>query len=38
MNAEMLWQSRALPGANDTLLSVLDRMTDFAGRGMLLSV
>ncbi|GAC1467308.1 MAG: hypothetical protein PVSMB7_13780 [Chloroflexota bacterium] len=38
MNAELLWESRALPGANDTILSVLDRMTGFAGRGLLLSV
>lgn len=37
-NAELLWNVRALPGAEDDLLLVLDRMTGFAGRGLLIPV
>lgn len=34
-NAELLWQCRDLPGANDALKLVMDRMTGFAGRALL---
>ncbi|GAC1427593.1 MAG: hypothetical protein NVSMB65_00350 [Chloroflexota bacterium] len=37
-NAELLWQLRDLPAARDGLLLVLDRMTGFAGRGLLVPV
>jgi hypothetical protein len=37
-NAELLWQVRGMPAARDGLLLVLDRMTGFAGRGLLLPV
>ncbi|MBV9281303.1 MAG: hypothetical protein JOZ41_14580 [Chloroflexi bacterium] len=37
-NAEVLWQVRDLPPARDGLLLSLDRLTGFAGRGLLVPV
>lgn len=37
-NAELLWQVRDLPAARNNLLLVWDRMTGFAGRGLLVPV
>ena len=35
-NAELGWQVRNLPSAREHLLLVLDRLTGFAGRGLLI--
>lgn len=37
-NAELLWHVRDLPAVRDDLLLVMDRMTGFAGRGLLVPV
>lgn len=37
-NGELLWQVRDLPSARDSLMSVIDRLTGFAGRGLLVPV
>lgn len=37
-NAELLWQVRDLPLARDGLMRTIDRLTGFAGRGLLIPV
>jgi hypothetical protein len=37
-NAELLWQLRDLPLARDGMMRLIDRLTGFAGRGLLISV
>jgi len=37
-NGEILWQLRSIPPARDKFLGVLDKMTGFAGRGLLIPV
>lgn len=38
INAEILWQMKSIPPARDKFLGVLDKMTGYAGRGLLVLV
>jgi hypothetical protein len=37
-NSELLWQLQNLPSLSDDFMTVLDRMTGLAGRGLLTAV
>jgi hypothetical protein len=37
-NGEILWQMKSIPPARDKFLAVLDKMTGYAGRGLLIPV